>query len=143
MKIRDYADVLDEIQMIWKLDCAVLEPLPPIDWDDVDIYQEQPPLRHLNPVTYQLVKLGGPYPKGNRVTLANYFVGTVVNSAKKTVVALIVTDTLFDKVHDFLYQYDSRNREKRQLEQVVVAGYRLILGRTVPTERNGKYHRGI
>lgn len=143
MKIRDYADVLDEIQMIWKLDCAVLEPLPPIDWEDVDIYHKQPPLRHLNPITNQLIKLGGPYPKGNRVELANYFIGTVVNSAKKTVVALIVTDTLFDKVHDFLYQYDSRSREKKQLKQVVVARYRLILDRTVPTERNGKYHRGI
>ena len=143
MKIRDYADVLDEIQMIWKLDCAVLEPLPSIDWDDVDIYHAQPPLRHLNPITYQLVKLGGPYPKGNRVELVNYFIGTVVNSTKKTVIALIVTDTLFDKVYDFLYQYDSCSRDKRQLKQVVVAGYRLILDRTVPSEPNRKYHRGI
>ena len=78
MKIRDYADVLDDLQMIWKLDCAVLEPRASIHWDDVDIYRDQPPSRHLNPVTYQLVKPGGPYPKGNRAELATSFVGAVV-----------------------------------------------------------------
>ncbi len=143
MKIRDYADMLDEIQMIWKLDCALLEPLPPIAWDDVEVYREQPPLRHVNPVTNQLIKASGPYPKGNRQELIAYFVGTVVNSAKKTVVALMITRELFDKVHDFLYQYDSRNCGKMPLKQVVVAGYWLILDSTVPTEQNRTYHRGF
>ena len=83
MKIRDYADMLDGIQMIWKLDCALLEPLPAIVWEDVEVYREQPPLRHVNPVANQLIKAGGPYPKGNRQELIIYFVGTVVNSAKK------------------------------------------------------------
>lgn len=134
MKIRDYADVLDELQMIWKLDCAVLEPKASINWDDVDIYRDQPPFRHLNPVTYQLVKPGGPYPKGNRAELAISFVGTVVNSVKKTVVALMVVRELFDKVHEFLYQYDSHSSRKGPLKQVVVAGYWLILDSAVPTE---------
>ena len=130
LNIRDYADVIDDLRMVWKLDCAVLEPRDPIDWDDVNIHLDQTPARHINPVTYKLVKPGGPYPKGNRAELATSFVGTVVNSEKKTVVALMVARQLFDKVHDFLYQYDSRNCGKVELKQVVVAGYRLILDST-------------
>lgn len=131
LNIRDYADVIDDLRMVWKLDCAELEPRDPIDWDDVDIYRDQPPPRHINPVTYKLVKPGGPYPKGNRAELATSFVGTVVHREKKTVVALIVGCELFDKVHEFLYQYDSRNCGKMALKQVVVAGYWLILDSTV------------
>ena len=128
--ITDYADALDELQMIWKLDCTVLEPKPPIEWNQVDIYHEQPPFRHLNPVTFMLTKLGGPYPHGKRIELAQCFTGTVV-SKKKTVVALIAQRKLFDKVHDFLYQYHSRNHDQKPLKQVIVAGYRILLDSTV------------
>ena len=128
--ITEYADLLDEIQMVWKLDCAALEPRPLIEWDEVDIYHERPPFRHLNPVTFMLTKLGGPYPRKNRIELVECFTGTVV-SKRQTVVALLAERELFDKVHDFLYQYHSRNREQKPLKQVTVAGYRILLDTAV------------
>ena len=142
MRITGYADFLDDIQMLWKLDCAVLEPRPPIDWNDVALYREQPPLRHLTPIICQLVKAGGPYPQGHRDKLAESIIGTVV-SRKRTVVALIVASELFDTVHEFLYQYDSRSRGKKPLQQVIVAGYWLLLDSTVPSDQNQKYHYGF
>ncbi len=132
--ITDYADVLDELQMIWKLDCAVLEPRPSIEWNEVDIYHQQPPFKHLNPVTLMLTKPGGPYPRGKRVELVEYFTGTVM-SKKKTVVALIAERKLFDKVHDFLYQYHSRNRDQNPLKQVIVAQYRILLDSVVISKK--------
>lgn len=128
--ITDYADYLDEIQMIWKLDCTKLEPRPSIEWNEVHIYHGQPPFRHLNPITFMLTKLGGPYPRENRGELVKYFTGTVV-SKKKTVVALLAERELFDKIHDFLYQYHSRNRDQKPLKQVIVAGYHILLNSTV------------
>ncbi|MCY4404131.1 MAG: hypothetical protein OXD54_16320 [Candidatus Poribacteria bacterium] len=141
MMIKDYADVLDEIQTIWKLGCVELEPRPPINWNEVDIYQQPPPLRHLNPITCQLIKQGGPYPKGNRNKLNTYFTGTVVSKAKKKkVIAILVERELFDKIHDFVYNYRSGNREGKPLKQVVVAGYYLIMNSTVPSEQKREIH---
>ncbi|MCG9128002.1 hypothetical protein JT359_10425 [Candidatus Poribacteria bacterium] len=140
MKIKDYADILDEIQMIWKLDCAEIEPKPPIDWEQVDIYHQQPPLRHLNPITYHLVKPGGPYQSEQRKHLHEHFKGTIVNKPNNTVAAIIVELELFDKIHDFLYQYNSK--DKKSLKPITIMGYRLLLDRDVPSEQK-KYHYGI
>lgn len=140
--ITDYADILDEIQMIWKLDCAALEPKSPIEWNEVDIYHQQPPIKHLNPITFMLTKLGGPYPRKNRAELIKCFTGTVV-SKKRTVVALMAERELFDKIHDFLYQYHSRNRNKKPLKQVIIAGYRILLDTTVISQQKKESHYAV
>ena len=141
MMIKDYADVLDEIQMIWKLSCIELQQKPPIDWNNVDIYQQQPPLRHLNPITYRLIKQGGPYPRANRPKLNTYFTGTVVSRTKKRkVIAILTQEELFNKIHGFIYNYCSSNREGKSLKQVIVAGYRLLLENTVPLEKKKEEH---
>ena len=106
---------------------------PPINWQQVDIYHQQPPLRHLNPITYQLVKPGGPYRREQRKHLQQHFKGTIVRKPKNTVAAIIVELELFDKIHDFLYQYNSRDNQP--LKQITVAGNRLLLDSDVTTEQ--------